>query len=109
MATSARIYTLDALLRDQREFGEPWYEFLRVATLRAGVYVLPAGSWDSQTPHDEDEIYYVVAGRGTFEAGDQRSSVEAGAVIFVPARQEHRFADITEELTVLVLFASPRG
>jgi mannose-6-phosphate isomerase-like protein (cupin superfamily) len=107
MATT-RVFTLDVVLEEQRESREPWLEFLRVASLRTGVYVLPAGSWDSQTPHEEDEVYHVLAGRATFQAGDSRWTVGPGAVIFVPARQEHRFTEIVEELTVLVFFAVGR-
>lgn len=110
MSTEATfVRPLNDVLVEQRASGEPWFEFLRVPSLRAGVYVLPAGAWDSQTPHEEDEIYYVIAGQAAFEAGRERWPVRAGAVIFVPARQEHRFADITEELTILVLFATRRA
>jgi mannose-6-phosphate isomerase-like protein (cupin superfamily) len=97
----------DTLLAEQREGGEPWLEFLRVPALRAGLYVLAPGAWDHQTPHEEDEIYYVVSGKAKFEAGNSSQDVRAGSLIYVAARQEHRFTDITEELRVLVCFAAP--
>ena len=97
----------ETLLAEQREGGEPWLEFLRVPSLRAGLYVLAPGAWDHQTPHEEDEIYYVVSGNATFEAGSGRQDVRAGSVIYVAAQQEHRFTNITEELRVLVYFAVP--
>ena len=102
-------FTLGDLTREQQESAEPWLEFLRVPALRAGLYVLAPGAWDHQTPHEEDEIYYVVAGRATFEAGREKRDVEAGAVIYVAAHQEHRFTNIVEELKVLVVFSAPRG
>jgi len=97
----------ETLLAEQREGREPWLEFLRVPSLRAGLYVLAPGAWDHQTPHEEDEIYYVVSGEATFEAGSGRQDVRAGSVIYVAAQQEHRFTNITEELRVLVCFAAP--
>ena len=100
-------FDFDQLLAAQQKSAEPWLEFIRVATLRAGLYALAPGAWDHQTPHEEDEIYYVVAGRATFEAGPDRREVIPGALIYVPAHQEHRFMDIVEELRVLVFFASP--
>jgi mannose-6-phosphate isomerase-like protein (cupin superfamily) len=106
--TRYRVFDLDALLADQRASGESWLEFLRVASLRTGVYVLEPGAWDSQTPHQEDEVYFIVRGRATFQAGAERWPVGPGAVIFVAAHAEHRFTDITEELTILVFFAAPR-
>jgi len=99
-------FDLDTLLAEQHASGEPWLEFLRVPSLRAGLYVLPPGGWDHQTPHEEDELYYVAAGRATFESGDRRQSVAAGSIIFVAAHQPHRFTDIEEELRVLVFFSA---
>jgi mannose-6-phosphate isomerase-like protein (cupin superfamily) len=100
-------FHFDDLHATQHETGEPWLEFLRVPSLRAGLYVLPPGAWDHQSPHEEDEIYYVVSGRATFEAGAERRQVGAGSIIYVAAHQEHRFTDIVEELRVLVFFAAP--
>lgn len=98
----------DDLSAEQRASAEPWLEFLRVPSLRAGLYVLAAGAWDHQSPHEEDEVYYVVAGRATFEAGAEQTPVGAGSIIYVAAHQPHRFTNITEELRVLVFFAAPR-
>lgn len=102
-------FQYDELSEEQRAAGEPWLEFLRVAALRAGLYVLAPGAWDHQTPHEEDEVYYVVSGRATFEAGDGRQPVRRGSIIYVAAHQPHRFTDIAEELQVLVFFATARG
>ena len=85
--------------------GKSYREFLRVPTMSAGLYVLPAGGTDRQKPHREDEIYYVVRGRARFKAGSEDREISAGSVIFVAAQVGHRFYDITEELAVLVVFA----
>jgi mannose-6-phosphate isomerase-like protein (cupin superfamily) len=94
------------LTAEQRASAEPWLEFLRVPSLRAGLYVLAPGAWDHQSPHEEDEVYFVVAGRATFQAGAETRAVGPGTVLYVAARQEHRFTDIVEELRVLVFFAT---
>jgi quercetin dioxygenase-like cupin family protein len=85
--------------------GMAYREFLRVAAMSAGLYVLAAGATDPQRPHHEDEMYYVVRGTARFRAGDEDREVAAGSVLYVPAEMEHRFHGITEELVVLVLFA----
>ena len=85
--------------------GNAYLEFLRVASMSAGLYVLPAGSVDTQSPHRQDELYYVVKGRARMRAGTEDRSLEPGHIVFVAAQVEHRFYDIEEELTVLVLFA----
>ena len=89
----------------RRESDKSYREFLRVPTMSAGLYVLPAGGTDGQKPHREDEIYYVVRGRARFKAGSEDREISAGSVIFVAAQVGHRFYDITEELAVLVVFA----
>jgi mannose-6-phosphate isomerase-like protein (cupin superfamily) len=80
-------------------------EFLRVPAMSAGLYVLPAGGTDTQRPHHEDEMYYVVRGRARFKADNEDREVSPGSVMFVAAEVEHRFYDIKEELAVLVFFA----
>jgi mannose-6-phosphate isomerase-like protein (cupin superfamily) len=85
--------------------GKRYLEFLRVPAMSAGVYVLPAGGADPQSPHKQDEMYYVVRGQGRMRAGSEDQAVSQGSIIFVAAGVEHRFYDITEELIVLVFFA----
>lgn len=80
-------------------------EFLRVPDMSSGLYVLPAGATDLQKPHQEDEIYYVVRGSAQVQVGDSRHKIRTGNIVFVPARVDHRFFDITEELVLLVVFA----
>lgn len=100
-----RAFDLDELLREHREAGKLYHEFLRVPALSAGIYVLPAGGVDPQQPHAEDEVYYVIAGRATITVADEDRPVGPGTTVYVPARVDHRFHSITEDLTILVLFA----
>ncbi len=90
----------------QRELGGKLYrEFLRVPSMSAGLYVLAPGSTDPQSPHREDEMYYVVRGRARFRADDEDREISSGDVLFVAKNVEHRFHEITEELALLVFFA----
>lgn len=98
-------FTMKDLIGQHQEQGKLYLEFLRVPALSAGLYVLPAGSADPQLPHTEDEVYYVVSGRGAILVRDENREVEAGTLIFVPALLEHRFHSITEDLRVIVFFA----
>ena len=100
-----RFLEIGQLERDRSLLAKPYLEFLRLPAMSAGLYVLPAGGADSQSPHHEDELYYVVRGRAFLRVGSEDQPVSAGSLIFVPANLEHRFHDIQEELAVLVLFA----
>ncbi len=93
------------LEESQKKSGKRYFEFLRIPAMSTGMYTLSAGATDPQSPHKEDELYYVVRGKARMKAGNEDQPIVAGAVIFVAAGVEHRFYDIEEELTVLVFFA----
>ncbi len=86
-----------------------YVERLRVPDLSVGTYSIPAGANDGQSPHTEDEIYVVTAGRARMVAASGTADVSPGDIIFVPAGEEHRFVDVTEDLTLLVVFAPAEG
>jgi len=93
------------LVRGLEEAGEEWTEFLRIPAMSLGIYRLKAGQQDLQTPHHEDEIYYVLRGRAVLRSGDAEVPAVPGAVLFVEAEAEHRFERIEEDLAALVVFA----
>ncbi len=102
-------FELTQLIAERERSGQPYLEFLRVDSLSAGLYVLPAGGVDRQQPHTEDEVYYVASGRGAIAVAGESRSVAAGSVVFVKAGVEHRFHSIEEELVILVFFAPAEG
>lgn len=89
--------------------GRLYHEFLTVADLSAGLYILEAGAADPQSPHTEDELYYVVSGRGAVTVGEETRDVVAGSLVFVAATIPHRFHDIVERLELLVMFGPAEG
>jgi mannose-6-phosphate isomerase-like protein (cupin superfamily) len=98
-------YHLESLLQVQAASGKAYHEFLRVPDMSAGLYVLPAGATDPQQPHNEDEMYCVLRGKGQFFCDGQEIAVSAGSILYVPKHVEHRFHSIEEELAILVIFA----
>ncbi|MFK8846342.1 cupin domain-containing protein [Streptomyces sp. Ac-502] len=103
--SDAELFDIKELSARQDADDRRYLEFLRVPAMSAGVYVLAAGSEDPQSPHGEDELYHVLAGRAVLTAGEREYEVAAGSVCFVPAKMPHRFHTITEDLRVLVFFA----
>jgi mannose-6-phosphate isomerase-like protein (cupin superfamily) len=101
-----KVFSLADLIERKKAIPVPYYEFLRVPSLSCGVYQLEAGSKDLQGPHDEDEVYFVVSGRGRLRVGEKEHAVERGSVLFVRATSEHSFFEIEEDMTMLVFFAS---
>lgn len=84
----------------------PYLEFLRVPALSCGLYRLPAGARDLQSPHDEDEVYHVLEGRGRVRVEGEERAVGPGSILYVRATSEHSFFEIEEDMTLLVFFAS---
>ena len=103
------VFEMSDVLERRRKSGELYLEFLNSSTMSVGVYALAAGSTDPQQPHTEDEIYYVLDGRGRIRVDDDDSEVKPGSVVFVAAGQEHKFHSIIEDLRLLVIFAPARG
>ena len=103
--SAPRIASLAELLA---EHGDATYrEVLRVPALSLGLFTAPPGHVDTQSPHDVDEVYVVVAGRAVLDVEGVRTPVEAGSVAYVPPHVPHRFLDVTEDLRVIVVFAPP--
>jgi mannose-6-phosphate isomerase-like protein (cupin superfamily) len=101
-------YELTPLIAELQA-GRRWFEVLRVPALSVGLYTLKAGEADPQQPHTEDEVYYVLRGRAVVQVGREDRPVGPGSLIYVPATEPHRFHAITEDLTLLVVFAPAEG
>ena len=98
-------YELAQLISKRESTNKLYLEFLKVPDLSMGLYVLPTGGTDPQSPHTEDEVYYVVSGRGQILVANENRDVQAGSVVYVSKNVAHRFHSIEEELVVLVFFA----
>ncbi len=100
-------FTVSKVSKLRQESGSAWLEFLDVPNLSMGVYHIPAGINDREThdPHDRDEVYVGISGKGRLTADSEEFDVEAGAIIYVKAGVEHHFHDVNDDLTVLVFFS----
>jgi mannose-6-phosphate isomerase-like protein (cupin superfamily) len=87
--------------------GDQYAILLEHGTLEVGMY--SPRVIDDQTPHTRDEVYVVMRGSGQFQNGSDRVSFGPGDVLFVPAHQEHRFEDFTDDFAAWVFFYGPQG
>ncbi len=100
-------FEIDGLEAARSAAGQLYHEFLRRDSMSVGLYVLRAREADLQTPHAQDELYYVVSGHGRIRVEEHDRPVDPGSIIFVPAEVDHRFHSITSDLSILVVFAPP--
>jgi mannose-6-phosphate isomerase-like protein (cupin superfamily) len=97
----------DAIARAQAAPDSYAGKVMQSDLLSVGLYLLPAGGTDGQSPHHEDEVYFAVRGRATLRVGTEDHPVQPGTLLFVPARAVHFFHDISEELVLVVFWAPP--
>jgi mannose-6-phosphate isomerase-like protein (cupin superfamily) len=62
-----------------------------------------------QTPHAQDEIYFIIRGRGVLIHDSKRDRFQSGDLLFVAAGIEHQFEDITQDLARWRVFYGPHG
>ena len=82
--------------------GKPFVQLMNEQQFTVEWYA-PQGV-DTQTPHLEDELYIIATGSGTFENGGQSVPFTAGDVLFVPAGQDHRFLNFSNDFATWVVF-----
>ncbi|HEX9895537.1 MAG TPA: cupin domain-containing protein [Gemmatimonadales bacterium] len=107
LPTGAQLRVHDSISRIPGSHGERFVELLRHGTLAVELYA-PRGE-DPQSPHDRDEVYVVVEGRGDFVCGDMRRVFGPGDLLLVPAGVVHRFEHFSDDLIVWVIFYGPIG
>lgn len=82
-------------------------DVLRHGTLRMKLHtpVMPK----IQAPHDQDELYLVLQGKGTFTKAGETRAFGPGDAILVEAGVEHAFETISDDTLLWILFWGPPG
>ncbi len=92
---------------DRYPEGVPFATVMAGGTMSVEVFA-PQGI-DRQTPHAQDELYFVQAGTGQIVINGQRFDAAAGDAFFVAAQVEHRFENFSEDFLTWVVFYGPPG
>ena len=66
-------------------------------------FFAPKGK-DYQTPHEKDEFYIVVRGAADLLIENERFSCALGDALFVPAKTNHHFENMTDDFAAWVIF-----
>jgi mannose-6-phosphate isomerase-like protein (cupin superfamily) len=72
------------------------------------IYFAPEGR-DYQTPHNQDEWYFILEGSGIIEIEGTPHSFSAGSAIFVAAGQAHKFLGNLSGIKMWAVFYGPNG
>ncbi len=72
------------------------------------VYCLEAGQEQKvHAHHEEDKIYYVLSGRGTFIVDDEEQDLDEGQIVFAPAGSNHGVRNTSGERLTALVFMTP--
>ncbi len=100
------VYQLPEILSSIKPGSVAFKEFLRTPSMSCAVYHVPAGSSDMQSAHEEDELYFIVDGRGRLRIGDKEHVVAKGTLMYVCASSDHTFFDVEQDITALAFFGT---
>ena len=100
---------MDTYLEKIKNNNSYFQTFINKDSLAAGVLVLKPGEEDTQTPHDSDEVYYIISGNGFLKIKDNDYKVTKDKLFFVAKNVEHYFYGNTKELKVLYFFGGPNS
>ena len=92
---------------DQWPQGERFVRAFAHGTMSVEYYA-PVGT-DPQTPHAQDELYFIQSGTGVFELDGAMHAFAPGDCFFVAAGVRHRFAEFTPDFATWVVFWGPPG
>ncbi len=101
-----QVHQIDDVMAKHRASKRSYTPFFKVPSLRTRLYSLRKGARDGQSPHTQDELYYVLTGKAKMQCDGRREPVRKGSLVFIAAGTPHRYVDIEEALEPLGFFSS---
>lgn len=97
----------EAIAQFKLESIHPFTTVMRHGSMRV-EYFAPRIK-DFQTPHTQDELYFIISGKASFFRENSHISCMTGDVLFVPAGMVHRFENFSDDFATWVVFYGPEG
>ncbi len=87
--------------------GEPFMRALAHGSM--SVEAFAPNELDRQSPHTQDELYFIQSGSGTLTIDEVAHSCGPGDAFFVASGQSHRFTEFTQDFATWVVFWGSEG
>ena len=87
--------------------GTYFHTFINRKSLAVGILVLQPGQKDTQEPHENDEVYFIIKGDGFLKINKKDYSISKNKLYFVAKNTEHFFHSNNTELVALYFFGGP--
>ena len=72
------------------------------------IYCLEPGQEQKVHAHkEEDKLYFVLNGRGSFTVGNETKELEESQIVFAPAGSEHGVKNASDSQLTLLVFMTP--
>lgn len=72
------------------------------------IYCLEPGQEQKIHAHrEEDKLYFVLEGRGSFSIGDEVQELGEDRIVFAPAGSEHGVKNASDSRLMLLVFMTP--
>ena len=97
-------FDLSTYLGKIKKSSNYFHTFINRDSLAAGVLVLQPGEQDTQEPHQNDEVYFIISGDGFLKIKNKDYQVSKDKLFFVAKDVEHYFHSNSVELKVLYFF-----
>lgn len=97
----------EAIAQLNKDSEHPFTVLLQHGTLQV-EYFAPRDI-DTQTPHEQDELYIIASGYSDFYRNGETIKCQKGDILFVPARMEHRFINFSNDFATWVIFYGKKG
>lgn len=98
---------LDAVEKLKQSPDKPYAVLMKHGSMSV-EYFSPVKT-DTQTPHEQDELYIIARGHSRFNRAGEILDCRAGDVLFVPARMAHRFEHFSDDFATWLIFYGPAG
>ncbi len=59
--------------------------------------------------HEQEETYFIVAGRGEMCVGDEKKVLSAGEAVFIPSGSFHQLTNVGDEALTMIYCYGPAG
>ena len=100
-------FNLQDTLEKIKKGNSYFHTFINKDSLATGILILKPGEEDTQEPHENDEVYFVISGNGYLKIKNKNYKVSKDKLFFVAKGTSHFFHSNTEDLKVLYFFGGP--
>ena len=100
-------FAVDEYIKKLRKDDAYFHTFINRDSLAVGVLILQPGEKDTQEPHENDEVYFILNGDGFLKINDKDYAISKNRVYFVAKNIEHYFHGNSKEIVALYFFGGP--